>query len=470
MKLHFLSSLVLCVLLWAMLAGGVPITPDQAGNAATNFIVKYYPPPPNAVVRTVTPFGMSHLAIQQVEAWTVSGHTIGFIADLSPSGYVLLGADDEVPPVKLHSDEGAFAQLPPGFARVIQLELTEDLSTLAAMKMAQTPVNPAYHRQWQALLDPKAFPSEQKGLGPAGPNNILLTTSWNQNDPYNYYCPPGTLGPGGRAWAGCTACAVAQILRYCQEPDAVAQDHVYTDGKGFCTGTHSISDAGMGAYSWTNMPNAINTSSPLAQKQAIGQLMYHAGVALESNYETNGTSAHPGDVPGVFSDFFTYACGGLEDKSSFTGPQWHAKIAGDIDAYRPIFYAMYEWDGGETNGHAVVCDGYRSTNELHLNLGWSGSGNAWYNQDSVSTNGYTWVIFRAVFGITPPFIYVDRSFSGTRTNGALATPFTTVEDGYRAARNPTTIRIATGNYPESFTMSQAVRLEARNGIVRIGTQ
>ena len=60
------------------------------------------------------------------------------------------------------------------------------------------------------------------------------------------------------------------------------------------------------------------------------------------------------------------------------------------------------WEAGWVNGHAVVCDGYQNGNEIHLNLGWSGSGNAWYNMDSVAHGGYTWTIHGAVFGITPP--------------------------------------------------------------------
>jgi len=148
------------------------------------------------------------------------------------------------------------------------------------------------------------------------------------------------------------------------------------------------------------MPNAITTGSPIAQQQAIGKLMYHAAVGLESDFEKNGTFAFPTDVPSVFRTYFNYTCGNYEAKSIYTSSQWYNKIAADINVNKPIFYAF--WQADNSGGHAVVCDGYQNGNEIHLNLGWSGSYNAWYNIDSVSAGGYTWTIHGAVFGITPP--------------------------------------------------------------------
>jgi hypothetical protein len=156
----------------------------------------------------------------------------------------------------------------------------------------------------------------------------------------------------------------------------------------------------MGAYDWADMPISISTTSPLAQQQAVGQLMYHAAVALSSDFEASGTSADPSDIPYVLQTYFNHTSGGLESRSGYSDSQWYAKIAADIDANKPVFYAMWQADGSE--GHAVVCDGYQNGDEIHLNLGWSGSGNAWYNLDSVSASGYTWTIHDAVFGITPP--------------------------------------------------------------------
>jgi hypothetical protein len=127
--------------------------------------------------------------------------------------------------------------------------------------------------------------------------------------------------------------------------------------------------------------------------------MYHAGVTLESDFEGDGTSAFPSDIPSVLSIYFDYTSGSYESKSSFISSQWYSKISTDIDVSQPVFYAM--WQADWSAGHAVVCDGYRNGNEIHLNLGWSGSGNLWYDIDTVSYGEYTWTRHGAVFEIIP---------------------------------------------------------------------
>ena len=145
------------------------------------------------------------------------------------------------------------------------------------------------------------------------------------------------------------------------------------------------------------MPNAVSTSSPLAQQQAVGELLYHAAVALRSDFEAYGTGAYPSYIPSVLSTYFNYSSGSYESKS--LASTWYSKIKSSIDDGKPVFYAMWESNWG--NGHAVVCDGYRNGNEIHLNLGWSGYANAWYNIDSVNASGYSWTLHGGVFNITP---------------------------------------------------------------------
>jgi streptopain len=451
---------------------GAPVTAEQAAKAATNFIVKRYPPTPKVAALTVTSIGSSRLAVQKVQPWIESGKTVGFVAALNPSGYVLLSADGEAPPVKLHTERGNFWKLPPGFMRVVMLELSEDLAALSALRQRATPANPEFGRQWSALLEPQKNPAEQTEAG-AGEGTNLLLTAWNQDYPYNYYCPTGADcdASGGHAWAGCVPCAMSQIMRYWQQPAIIASDHIYDDTNGLCVGTHTINDAGMGEYDWDNMPFTIDGDSADAEKKAVGQLMYHAGVACEVDYGTSGTSAGIGDARDAFRDYFNYSCRSSVNKTNYSSAEWHDKIAADIDGHRPMFYAMAEiaYDTNnvpyETNGHAVVCDGYQSTNEIHLNLGWGPGNNynTWYNIDSVTAGGITWTVHRVIFEITPPYIYVDPSYAGTNR-----VPFTTITKAYEAVLGHTTIRIYAGNYQAPLTLDRAVRLEAVNGIVRIG--
>ena len=397
-KKSFLAS-VLIVLISSIIYAA-PITVEQTGVAAKTFLVLRYPTTEPAKAQTRTAMGSSAMKIRDIEPLQTADTLLGYVVRLEPQGYILLSADDHAPPVKLYSEDGSFEKLPPGFRTVIETELLEDLTYLSLSPAQTASMDTQCSKQWNALLAPQNNPQAlTEFFTSAAAGTAILTTTWNQNDPYNYYCPSASGGPGGRAYAGCTATALAQVLRYHNSPVSVAANYTYTDNAGSCQGTYSISDAGIGNYNWSNMPSSVSPTSPLAQKQAVGQLIYHCAVALSSDFEASETSAYPSDVPSVLQNYFSYTCGAYEWKSGYSSSAWYSKIAIDIGANNPIFYAM--WQSDWSDGHAVVCDGYRNGNQIHLDLGWSGAGTAWYNIDSVSYGGYTWTQHGAVFGIVP---------------------------------------------------------------------
>lgn len=382
------------------------VNKEKVIKAAKTFLVVRYPTfDPNSVL-TLTKKGRSALCVKEVLPLRVNKKLVGYIVDLEPTGFILFSGDDEMPPVKIYSDTGSYERLPEGLQRVLELELLEDNTTVTSTSKKNQHVLLKIKRfsgQWNYLTSDEIQNTQNNNVEfylTGAPGTAILTTTWHQNDPYNFYAPTASGGPGDRAWAGCTATALAQVLRHHRLPALVASNHTYVDNAGACQGTHSINDAGMGEYDWPNMPSSISISSPEAEKQAVGQLIYHCGVTLESNYEASKTSAFPSSVPSVLRTFFNYTCGNYLAKSNYTNTQWYTKIETDIDNDRPAFYAMWEADGSD--GHAVVCDGYRNGNEIHLDMGWSGAWTAWYNIDSVAANGYTWTIHGAVFDITPP--------------------------------------------------------------------
>jgi hypothetical protein len=352
------------------------------------------------LARTITKKGHSAFGVKRILPLTVSEKRVGYIVDLVPEGFALFSSDDEAPPLKMYSETGSYDELPPRLRRVLELELLEDSEYIKIRgNQRSLPTKEKFTDLWDYLTS-EENQSGAEYFSSDSADTSILTTTWHQNDPYNFYCPVAIGGPGGRALAGCTATALSQVLRHHKKPIAVAQNYTYTDNSGSCTGSHSIGDAGMGAYDWLNMPSSISTASPDAQIRAVGQLIYHCAVALKSNFEAGGTGAYPSSIPSVLSEFFDYTCTDYSRKNSYTSSEWYARISSDIDNNRPVFYTMWEADGG--SGHAVVCDGYRNGNEIHLDLGWSGAWTAWYNIDSVVASGHTWTTHSAIFNIQPP--------------------------------------------------------------------
>jgi hypothetical protein len=260
--------------------------------------------------------------------------------------------------------------------------LGAELAMLRRARAAGRHVSTRYKNEWTALRNGDATAPALRAFAHTAATSLgpLTTSTWDQGTPYNLYCPAAAQGPAGHAWAGCVACAMAQILYFHQYPPAIRYTYTYTDIYGACYGIHSILDIGMDEYIWANMPDTLTASSPAAQIQAVAKLMYHCGVTVDMNYEWFASGSLLDPVPRAFRKYFGYTCSDAIPKSrAYSDEAWYALLAGEILSNRPVFYVMRD----KFSGHAVVCDGVRNGRELHVNMGWSGANDAWYDLDNI---------------------------------------------------------------------------------------
>lgn len=250
--------------------------------------------------------------------------------------------------------------------------------------------------QWEKLLS-KAGSEEEKSIIIVNP---LLTTEWDQGLYYNAWCPGGCM-------TGCVATAMAQIMKYWEEPINGTGDHCYWHpAYGEICGNFGIT-----TYDWNAMPNQVtSTNTPVAT------LMYHCGVAVEMNYCSSGTQsgAYVLAVDAAtwgayycaehaYVDFFGYNANTIE--GVFRGSDdnyWINNILKtELDAGRPIQYVGD--DNSVPCSHTWVCDGYNSDNEFHMNWGWGGyGGNGYFNMNNLTNGTYTFDDYeRALIGIQP---------------------------------------------------------------------
>ena len=284
--------------------------------------------------------------------------------------FVLMAADSRVQPVLGYSLNGGFdtEDMPEnvrewlqGYEEQIQAAIDDNLMADADIAKAWSDLkNGLYKSTTEVVVSP------------------MLTTTWDQNYPYNYYCPAASGGPGGHVYAGCVATAMAQVMKYWNYP---------TTGQDSCSYNHStyghqFAYFGETTYDWANMPNSINSNSSQTYIDAIATLMYHCGVAVNMNYGTGGSGASSTLVPPALINYFRYAPSAtFVSRDAFDDAHWIAFLKTELDDGRPLYYS-----GNNTNsGHAFVCDGYRSDDYFHFNWGWSGSDGYGHN------NGY-WLI------------------------------------------------------------------------------
>lgn len=306
-------------------------------------------------------------------------------------GYLIMAADDVAQPILAFGEEGCFDanNIPDGlayylrhYARQIEYAVTNNMTA-----------TPEIAEQWEQIRRYGVIRSERATRGDVAP---LISTNWNQDSPFNAYCPTGQGGPGGRAYAGCVATAMSMVMKRWNWPDHGQGSHSYTPS-GYATQTVDFENA---YYQWNNMPNNVNNSN----YQAIALLMYHCGVAVDMQYGPQGSGAHSQDVPDAIFNYFRYTKSANRlDRDLYTRTEWEEILISNLQEGFPMYYS-----GAEGNsGHAFVCCGYReSDRKFYFNWGWSGFNNNYFAIDALNTysgnfNDYQGVIIDMI----PDYVY-----------------------------------------------------------------
>lgn len=194
----------------------------------------------------------------------------------------------------------------------------------------------------------------------------LIASKWGQHEPFNYYCPNNCV-------TGCVATAMSQIMKYWEYPNKGTGGHSYNHP----TYGNQSANFGNTTYDWDKMTFTPNESCPLAEKQAIGTLMYHCGVAVEMDYGLEISSSYSADVPDAMIQYFGYNPGTvMDEKDYYTDAGWKTLIKDELNQSRPVYYAGN--NATSTGGHAFICDGYDNRDYFHFNWGWTGNHDAYY--------------------------------------------------------------------------------------------
>ena len=308
------------------------------------------------------------------------GETSFYVFNFGNTGFVILSADDNYRPIVGYSDEGIFEteNMSPEAAYYLN-SIAEGRSQ--AHRTAQS-VEVAV--EWEMLKESGKLPSRNRGKKAT----YLVETRWNQSDPYNYFCPHASGGPGGKAYAGCVATAMSQVMKYWDHPLKGSGSHSYN-----YEGQTLTANFGETTYDWDNMPLTITNSSPQEQIDAVAYFMYHCGVAVDMMYSASGSGAYSEDVPDAVLMYFGYSNKArLRARDSYSLEEWQAMLKDTFDQGWPVYYS----GNSSSAGHAFVCDGYDDNDLFHFNWGWGGSSNGWFVVDEIDYNSGADAIFNYV--------------------------------------------------------------------------
>ena len=309
------------------------------------------------------------------------------------NGYVVVAADDCAHPILGYNDGAQFDanNIPEGvkyflghYGRQIQHAIDNDI--VADEEIAE---------QWE-LLRKEGITMRTRMEKAVEP---LITTSWDQDWPYNYYAPAcQSYWTNNHCYAGCVATAMSQVMKFWNWPVTGVGEHSYSTSS--YGGTLSA-NFGATTYDWSIMPTSCSSANAAAQ--AVALLMYHCAIAVDMDFSPSGSGAHTEDVAPAVINYFRYgSCTYVDARDSYTRTAWEDKLMAQLDRGFPMVYAGSDTDGG----HAFDCDGYNNQRYFHFNLGWSGQGNTYYQIDAINTfNGNFNQYQRAVFEMVPDYVY-----------------------------------------------------------------
>jgi hypothetical protein len=287
-------------------------------------------------------------------------------------GYVIVSADNDVIPVLAYSINGKYED---GNHSEAYLDwMNRYVEYILYVKNEKITADKPIKQKWQALLNNQ--PSLKNALISVSP---LLRTQWDQGVGYNDFCPYNLFT--GRTPTGCTATAMAQIMKYWG--DKIGHS---TQGIGNLTyncpfyGSQSA-DFVNTTYNWANMP--LDEGNP-----EVAKLMYHCGVSVKMDYGFSGSGAWvisngylsnpPYCAEYAYKTFFGFDASTIQgidkDESKISDAAWISTIKNELSNGRPVQYVGIESKGG----HTWVCDGYDTKDYFHMNWGWGGIDDAYY--------------------------------------------------------------------------------------------
>lgn len=204
--------------------------------------------------------------------------------------------------------------------------------------------------------------------------NPIVKTKWNQGAPFNLLIPHEPYADG--FVTGCTATAMAQIMKHHRYPEQGNGSKSYTVTYDELYDITYSADFSSTTYDWDNMLDDYSKGYTPTQANAVATLAYHAGVAERTVFNGEYSSADDRHSAMALIEHFDYDKSMLRAERNFLNDaEWENIIYDELAEGRPIMYSGQSGaDSEKSVGHTFICDGYDATNQtFHINWGWSGN-------------------------------------------------------------------------------------------------
>ena len=308
------------------------------------------------------------------------GRIVAYVFYFYPKGYVIVSAQDYLPPIKMYSLENDFDTS----GQVLEHLIFDNFSTIIdKVNKGELDTKKDFSgknkRNFAYLLREDLKYDTLDTLKGTTTEEVepLLSTKWNQGEPYNMYVPGD--------YTGCVATAFAQIFNYYEWPGRGTGTETYYDPYSKQTLTANFDKE----YKWWNMLDDYGyLNDPEENKNAVATLMYDVGVAVHMTYAENGSAANSAKYLYNLVEHLKYSSDIKEAwRVHFPDPDvWFNVAKNQLDNEWVCEYGI-----SGTYGHSVVIDGYRISDgakTIHINFGWGGTYNGYFSMDNIYISEY----------------------------------------------------------------------------------
>lgn len=208
---------------------------------------------------------------------------------------------------------------------------------------------------------------------------------WNQSNPYDRYVPTYKSGTSYKHYpTGCVATAMAEAMYYYKYPEngtgLVRNNFDGGEGEGAKFITIQLDTL---KFDWDNMLPQYKSNYTDKEANAVAWLMFACGTSVQMGYTPSGSGAYTDKAYNAMVKNFGYSNAMpyyFRDMISVT--EWNNAIYSSMAKGMPLITA----GASSSGGHCFILDGYDEKGNVHVNWGWGGNSNGYF--DLSLLNGY----------------------------------------------------------------------------------
>ena len=348
------------------LTGNAAIVGADAARSAANQFLK------QKATHMLTAPSLNDIKLAHAEASSVEGNAF-YVFNIKGGGWIIIAGDDRAKQVLAYGDQG----------NISMNDLPDNMKGYLNMLKGQIETAQAY----TGKTVPVKAAKRSATIGP------LLKTNWGQGEPMNRQCP---MNGSVRTSVGCAPLAMAQIMYYWKYPtqvDAVPGYSIsWNQYMSELPATTFDYDLILDSYHIYNPETGGISLGTYTDEEAneVAKLSRYCGQACKARYGnsgTTGTGSYTYDQRDAFKLFGfnegmqligkdpAFYC---DNSNKYSIEEWVELINTELEAGRPIpYHDTYE-------GHAWVLDGIDVDGKVHMNWGFYGKFNGWWEIDALA--------------------------------------------------------------------------------------